>query len=86
MINIFKNSDTLCKTFLKEMLADESQNVLDVLLEGKDSLAQKHVARVIKYLICRMKILEKAEIESDAKETYTDKDGEAKERPAALSL
>ena len=96
MIDILKTSDSLCKTFLKELLEENNAEVImEVLLESKDKSAQNHCARVIKYLICKMKMLEKDDIRNDAREKYTetitDADSgvvrtEEKERPKALSL
>ena len=68
---------------------------MEVLLESKDGSAQKHCARVIKYLLCKMKMIEKDDIRNDTREKYTETitgtdDGvdrtEEKERPKALSL
>ena len=95
MIEILKSSDTLCKTFLKSLLDNNNAElVMEILLEANDKSAQLHVARVIKYLFCKMKVLEKEDIQSNAKETFKDtfidSDGKEhnpeRERPKALSL
>ena len=80
MIDILKTSDTLCKTFLEGLLEENNAEVIiEVLLEGRDSNAQKHCARVIKYLLCKMKMLEKEDVRNDTKEkfmdSFTDTDG-----------
>jgi hypothetical protein len=36
--------------------------ILDILIEGTDKLAQRHISRVIKYAICRVKMLERDDI------------------------
>lgn len=83
MVEILKTSDTLCRTYLQSFVDDPAQLeiILEILLDGKDKLAQKHVARVVKYLVCRMKMIEKDEIESGATETATEtwQDTEGKE-------
>ena len=80
MIDILKTSDSLCKTWLKSLIEENNAEIImEILLDGKDKTAQKHVSRVIKYLLCRMKIIEKDEIKSNSKEeykhTFTDTDG-----------
>ena len=67
---------------------------MEILLEGKDKVAQRNVARFVKYLVCRLKMIEKEDVESNAKEeytyTFTDTDGkeqsQTKQRPKAVSL
>ena len=95
MIDIMKTSDTLCRKYMQSLLEEKNYEiVIEVLLECKDKLAQKNVARVVRYLLCKMKMIEKADIQSDAKEnyadTFTDTDGKEhtlqKERPKALTL
>ena len=52
---------------------------MEIILEGKDKTAQLHVARVMKYLLCRLKLIEKDDIQSNSTEEYkftcTDTDG-----------
>ena len=68
--------------------------MIELLLEARDGSAQKHCARVIQYLLCKMKMLEKDDINAETiekyTETFTDSDGVErtieKERPKALSL
>ena len=95
MIDILKSSDTLVKTFASNLIEeDDAETILEILLEGRDSLAQKHVGRVMKYMLCKLKMLEKEDIEEGTKEsymqTYTDDDGKEteveEERYKALSL
>jgi len=80
MIDILKTSDTLCATFLKNLLEDNNaEMIMEVLIEGKDAAAIRHCARVIKFLLCKMKLIEKEYIENNVRETYeatvTDADG-----------
>ena len=37
MIDILKKSDSLCKTFLKTILDEKAEVIIEVLLESKDS-------------------------------------------------
>jgi hypothetical protein len=80
MIDILKSSDELCKTYMQYLLdASDAELIMGILIEGGDSLAQKHVARVIKYLLCRLKMLEKEDIEAETQEmrevSFTDTEG-----------
>ena len=71
MINILKTSDTLCKTFLSELVENLHQKEMmhSILIEGKDKLAQRHISRVIKYAMCKVKMLEKDDILNATTET-----------------
>lgn len=40
-----------------------------ILIEGKDKLAQRHISRVIKYAMCKVKMLEKDDILNATTET-----------------
>ena len=84
MIDILKTSDTLCATFLKNLLEDNNaETIMEVLIEGKDAAAIRHCARVMKFLLCKMKLIEKELIENNVRETYSttiiDADGNAAE-------
>ena len=69
MIDILKTSDTLCTTFLRDLLEDDNAEVImDVLVEGKDLAAMRHCSRVIKFLLCKMKLIEKDDIMNDVRE------------------
>ena len=71
MIDILKTSDSLCATFLKNLLEDNNaETIMEVLIEGKDAAAIRHCARVIKFLLCKMKVIEKEDIENNVRETY----------------
>ena len=72
MIDILKTSDSLCRTFLQALLDEDcAEVIMEVLIESRDASGQKQCARVIKYLLCKMKMLEKEYILNDTKETYT---------------
>ena len=95
MIDILKTSDTLCATFLRDLLEeDKAEVILDVLVDGKDMAAMRHCARVIKFLLCKMKLIEKDDILNDVREQYTEKvtdaDGKItevqKDRPKSLCM
>ena len=95
MIDILKASDSLCRTFFKALIEEnDAEVVMELLLEARDGGAQRHCARVIKYLLCKMKMLEKDDIINETMEKYneafTPDDGiertVEKERPKALSL
>ena len=82
MIDILKTSDSLCITFLKSLLEDNNaETIMEVIIEGKDAAAIRHCARVMKFLLCKMKLIEKEDIENNVRETYEatiiDADGNA---------
>ena len=82
MIDILKTSDSLCVTFLKNLLEDNNaETIMEVLIEGKDAAAIRHCARVMKFLLCKMKLIEKELIENNVREPYSttiiDADGNA---------
>ena len=82
MIDILKTSDSLCVTFLKNLLEDNNaETIMEVLIEGKDAAAIRHCARVMKFLLCKMKLIEKELIENNVREQYSttiiDADGNA---------
>jgi len=95
MIDILKTSDELCATFMRVILDDyDAHDIWEILIDGKSEHAQKHVARVIKFLLCKLKMTEKDLIEAETMETvnikYTDEDDveqeEEKTRPKSLAL
>ena len=72
MIDVLSTSDSLCKAYMRELLDDRNaETVMEILLEGEDSVARKQVARIMKYLHCKLKMIEKAEIESGEIEIFT---------------
>jgi len=57
MIDILKSKPEITKPFIASMCEMETSEVLwEVLLECSDKNAQKHLARVIKYALCQLKI------------------------------
>ena len=71
MIDILKTSDSLCTTFLKNLLEDNNaESIMEVIIEGKDAAAIRHCSRVLKFLLCKMKLIEKEDIENNVRETY----------------
>ena len=74
MVQILKTSDSLCRGYLQSFVNDPNQLeiILEILLDGKDKLAQRYVARVIKYLVCKMKMIEKDDIDKGTIETATE--------------
>ena len=95
MIDILKSKPEITKLFLASMCEMETSEVLwEVLLECSDKNAQKHLARVIKYALCQLKMEEKDsalshEMET-VTETFTDTDGNVQEtqvqRPKAICI
>jgi DNA-binding phage protein len=60
LIEIFKKDDDLCYDFMQECLnEDNGDYLMDLLLECPDSVARANVATLLKYVINRLKVLEK---------------------------
>lgn len=74
MIEIFKKDDALCRNFVSSLLEENNaESILEVLFECTDRVAQTNVARLIKYLLCRLKVLEKKDLLEGATEVIKEK-------------
>lgn len=75
MIDIFKKDDNLCKQFMSSLLDENNAEcILELFFECTDKVSQANAARLIKYLLCRLKVIEKEELLSRAVETVTEKE------------
>ena len=80
MIDILKSKPEITKPFIESMCeSNESEVLWEVLLECPDKNAQKHLARVIKYALCQLKMEERdsaiAQEVISVTRTFTDSDG-----------
>lgn len=74
MIEIFKKDDQLCKQFIASLLAENnSECILEILFDCTDKVAQANVSRLIRYLLCRLKVLEKEDLLNGTTESITEK-------------
>ena len=65
MIDILASSDAACRTYMKQLIENNNAEVMmEILLDTSSEFARKQVVRVIKFLLCKLKLLEKTEIES----------------------
>lgn len=81
MIDILKGSDSACLDFMSTLLNDDDgEPVMEILFDCIDKMARKYLMRIIRYLICRLKDIEKDAIlanEFDTiDETYVNAYGE----------
>ena len=81
MIGILKSSDEACLEFMQALLDDDdAETVMEILFECADRLARKNLIRIIRYLICRLKDIEKDKIIANefdiVTETFTTYNGE----------
>lgn len=81
MIDILKGSDSACLAFMSTLLNDDDgEPVMEILFDCIDKMARKYLMRIIRYLICRLKDIEKDAIlanEFDTiDETYVNAYGE----------
>lgn len=74
MIEIFKKDDALCKNFVASLLDDNTAEcIMEILFDCTDKVAQSNVGRLMRYLLCRLKVLEKDDLLSGATEKKTEK-------------
>lgn len=74
MIEIFKKDDALCRDFLASLLEENNAEcIMEIFFECTDKVSQVNVARLIKYILCRLKVLEKEDLLSGATVTITEK-------------
>ena len=60
MIDILKSSDKTCTDFMKSLLEDDdAEVVMEILFDCPDMHARRNLIRIIRYLICRLKEIEK---------------------------
>jgi len=71
MIKIAKGNPEISATFLKALMDDnDAELVMEVLFDCSDKPTQRHLSRVIRYMVCQLKEHEMALIESGEKEEY----------------
>ena len=74
MIEIFKKDDALCKNFVASLLDENTaEMVMEILFDCTDKVSQSNVGRLMRYLLCRLKVLEKDDLLSGATEQKTEK-------------
>ena len=72
-MNILKSSDQACLDFMQEIVDnDEGETVMEILFECPDKLARNHLIRIIRYLVCRLKEIEKDKIMANEFDTITE--------------
>ena len=73
MIKILKSSDQVCLDFMQELLDDDdAEPVFEILFDCSDSMARRNLIKVIRYLVCRLKEIEKDEVLSGATDSITE--------------
>jgi hypothetical protein len=74
MIEIFKKDDKLCKQFVASLLAENNAEcILEILFVCTYKVAQANVSRLVRYLLCRLKVLEKEDLLNGTTEAITEK-------------
>jgi hypothetical protein len=81
MISILKSSDKACLDFMSSLLDDDdAEVVMEILFECPDMHARRNLIRIIRYLVCRLKEIEKdviiANETDEIEETYVNIYGE----------
>lgn len=85
MIEILKSSDQACLDFMETMLDDDdAEPIMEILFDCPDKIARKNLIRIIRYLLCRLKDIEKDKIMANEfdvlTETFTTYSGETATR------
>lgn len=95
MMDILKSSDEACLEFMQAMLDDDdAEPIMEILFDCPDKIARRNLIRIVRYLLCRLKEIEKEKIlanEFDVlTETFTNYMGETVTRqvrePRSLAL
>jgi hypothetical protein len=70
MIEIAKSDPRTSAAFLEALLEDDDAEVVQkILFDCSDKTTQKHLGRVIKYMLCQLKVVEKDLIRTNKKIT-----------------
>ena len=73
LIEILKSSDEACCTWMQELLdEDDAEPVLEILFDCEDTSARRNLIKVIRFLVCRLKEIEKDLVLSGAHDTITE--------------
>ena len=85
MMEILKSSDKACTDFMRVLLEDDdAEVVLEILFDCPDKPARRSLIKIIRYLLCRLKIIEKELILQNEfvviSETFIDVYGEQSQR------
>jgi len=60
MIAVFETDDQLCVDFMKSVFAeDKAEDLFEILFECQDATARSACGNLFKYLLARLKIIEK---------------------------
>ena len=67
MIEILQSSDLICKQWMEELLEeDDAEPVQEILFDCDDNSARRNLIKVIRFLVCRLKEIEKDMVLSNA--------------------
>jgi len=87
MINIFRKDDALCKNFLLSLLEENTAEcIMEILFECTDKVSQNNVGLLMRYLLCRLKYLEREDLLSGATVKVTEKDSNGNDTDKAIDL
>jgi hypothetical protein len=87
IVEIFKKDDSLVTEFLRGILENSEtlDTVSELILECPDSCAKPATAYLCKYLLARLKIIEKDSLLSNEQEICVGADGNEYKQPKAVS-
>jgi hypothetical protein len=87
IVELMKEDEGLCETFLGQCMEEDQANYLiEIMLECSDMSARNEVAKVVKYVVERMKQRERERLFEVEKVTNTDEKGVTYtvEQPASI--
>lgn len=73
MVKILKSSDEACIEFMTTLLDDDdAEPIKEILFDCPDKIARKNLMSIIRYLVCRLKEIEKDKIVENKMDTTTE--------------
>ena len=77
LVDVLSRDDHLCYQFLEQCFKEDDCNYLfEILLECTDTTARQHVGNLIKYILVKLKNLEKDKLYEMETVEYTNEKGE----------
>lgn len=86
-IELLRGDDALIRRWMTDVLENERvrEMMLELLIESVDNIARGNAAYALKFALCRLKMLERNELNANERETVKLDDGTTIDRPVALS-
>ena len=87
LIDVLNRDDKLCVSFMEMLFEeDECDYVFDILLECTDITSRLYIAHLMKFLLNKLKVIEKDYINDTKKVTVTNEKGESETYDEYIAL